>query len=48
MYIPSLLLNTVLDVNVEDAVVVLFVDVVFVFVVVVVVEDLVSSLSLMG
>ena len=47
MYIPSLFLNTVLDVVVEDVATV-EIDVVIVVFVVVVVEDLVSSLSLMG
>ena len=47
MYIPSLFLNTVLDVVVEDVATV-EIDVVIVVVVVVVVVDLVSSLSLMG
>ena len=48
MYIPSPLLNTVLDVDVEDVATVAIDVVLVVFVVVVVVEDLVSSLSLMG
>ena len=48
MYIPSLLLNTELDVVVEDVANVEIDVVLVVFVVVVVVEDLVSSLSLMG
>ena len=47
MYIPSLFLNTVLDVVVDDVATV-EIDVVIVVFVVVVVEDLVSSLSLMG
>ena len=47
VYIPSLFLNTVLDVVVDDVATV-EIDVVIVVFVVVVVEDLVSSLSLMG
>ena len=48
MYIPSLLLNTELDVVIEDVANVEIDVLLVVFVVVVVVEDLVSSLSLMG